>query len=269
MIRCFISTGCSFTDVPFSELQNKSQVNLSDYQKSDLVLSWPVHLINVLNCNPIYRGRGASGNGMISRTTIYEVNKALSSYDSDEILVGIMWSGAYRQEIYASEPKFEWNSCSDMGEAQNPSTVSGKRNFYRVMPYWEDDYSTWYYKYVYDDIGAYMQTLEHILRVQWFLKTRNIKYFMTTYYPLVFPKTIDIRNHPDIQYLYEMIDFTDFLDVDSEYEWCVTYQDPKLYPWYNDPMQFNNPHPNTLLHKSFTENVILPHLEKKGWIKKK
>jgi len=262
MFKYFISTGCSFTEIPHINLHGVSDP-VFDIENMNKSYSWPVHLTKHLQCIPQYKGKGASGNGIISRTTIYEVLEALKTYKPEDILVGVMWSGAYRQEIYAVEPKFKFNRVGTGTLNQdNPAIVGGDPNFYKVMPYWDDELSIWYYKYVYDEVWAQIQTLENILRVQWFLKNYNIKYFMTFYYPLVFSKSKDVMEHPDVKYLYDAIDFNDFLDVDSEFQWCARLQDPSTW----DMTQNRQAHPHTKQHKAFTDNVIIPHLQKKGWI---
>jgi hypothetical protein len=270
-IKYFISTGCSFTDVPVPEIEHLTHVNIDEY--THCALSWPVHVNNHLGSVPKYRGKGASGNGIISRTTIYEVNEALKEYKEDEILVGIMWSGAYRQELYYTKPDMNFHSVySPLINGKNPASIGQGYNFYKVMPYWEDELSKFYYKNIYDEIGSYMLTLENILRTQWYLKSKNIKYFMTTYYPAVFPSQ-EILNHPDIKYLYDMIDFDYFLPVKSEWNWCCDFQDPKTWylefkdhPTLSWMLDGSNPHPNTLQHKAFADKVIMPFLESKGWI---
>ena len=257
MINYFISTGCSFTEVPVKEFWDKKYVEIQDYPQYNL--SWPLHVNNHLRATPCYQGKGASGNGIISRTTIFEVLKALKTYKPEEILVGVMWSGSYRHEIYLKEPMLEHHKVwTGFTNQSNPATVGGFSNFYKVMPYWEDELSTHFYKYMHDNIGSYMQTIEHILRVQWFLKTYNIKYFMTIYHTDTFP-TPPLKQHPDIKYLYDLIDFDNFLNCSSEYEWCAKYQDPKTWG-------VNDHHPDTPQHKAFAEQVIIPHLKKKGWI---
>lgn len=266
-LKCFISTGCSFTDVPIPEIQDLSYVELENYKQYSL--SWPVHVNNELKTIPKYRGKGASGNGIISRTTIYEVTETLKQFNSDEILVGIMWSGYYRQEIYSVDrqdyylPERITRSKVDKSNNFNPISISGEPNYYKIMPYWNDELSTLYYKNIYDEIGSYILTIEHILRTQWFLKTHNIKYFMTTYMssPNVLPNK-NIINHSDIKYLYDMIDFDNFLNVDSEYDWCKRFQDESTW----DNLNVEHKHPNTLQHKAFAEQVILPHLQNKGWL---
>lgn len=262
MFKYFISTGCSFTEIPHMELFGVTDpiFDMEDMHRS---YSWPVHLTKYLQCTPQYKGKGASGNGIISRTTIYEVLDALKTYKPEDILVGVMWSGAYRQEVYAVNPRLQHHSLfAGVPNQSNPASVGGEFNFYKVMPYWEDELSTVYYRDFYDEVWAHAQTLEHILRVQWFLKNYNIRYFMTSYYPNVFPKTNEIMNHPDVKYLYDAIDFNNFLDVDSEFEWCARRQKPETW----DLTKSKNAHPHTKQHKAFTDNVIIPHLQKKGWI---
>jgi hypothetical protein len=258
MINYFISTGCSFTEVPMKEFHKDTYVNTDAYPH--YAFSWPVHVNNILKSKPCYKGKGGSGNGIISRTTIYEVNKALRTYKPEELLVGIMWSGAYRHEIYSSNMHNSYHAIDNNVKNQNnPASIGRGYKYYKVMPYWDDELSKMYYKNIYDEVGSYIETIEHILRVQWFLKNHNIKYFMTTYFPEVFPKD---KNHEDIKYLYDMIDFDNFLDVDSEYEWCARYQNPKTW----DDHGHAHPHPHTKQHKAFAEQVIIPHLQKKGYI---
>jgi hypothetical protein len=256
MINYFISTGCSFTEVVTPELWGNSYINIQDYPEYEF--SWPLHVNNHLLATPCYRGKGASGNGIISRTTIFEVLNALKTYKPEEILVGIMWSGSYRHEIYLADPILDYHiHATGRINQDNPATVGGSASFYKVMPYWDDELSKNFYKYIYDDIGSNIQTLEHILRVQWFLKSYNIKYFMTTYHKEALP-SLSLIEHQDIKYLYEQIDWDNFLDCSSEYEWCANLQDPKT--WGVDH------HPGTTQHKAFADQVIIPHLKKKGWI---
>jgi hypothetical protein len=268
MIKYFISTGCSFTEIPMQEFHDKTYVDIDQYPK--FTFSWPLHLNNYLKTIPCYKGKGASGNGIISRATIFEVLKALQTYKPEDILVGIMWSGAYRQEVYSTNIQFEYHKITKGNvNTDNPASVGGLSNFYKVMPYWEDELSKMYYKNIYDDIGAYIQTVENILRVQWFLKQNKIKYFMSQYYYPTFPDSEEIKNHPDYKYLHDAIDFNEWLDVESEFDWCCKFQDPRT--WDNLPIsdpnaEFVFKHPNTIQHKAFTEQVIIPHLQKKGYI---
>jgi hypothetical protein len=102
---------------------------------------------------------------------------------------------------------------------------------------------------------AQIQTLEHILRVQWFLKSHNIKYMMTTYMDHVFA---NIKN-PECNYLYDMIDMSNFLPIKGEYEWCKEKSELP-FPILGDS------HPSTSQHHAFTLQVVIPFLKQKGYI---
>ena len=62
---------------------------------------WPVHLQNKLSYDTHYQtGVGSSGNDLISRKVIWQVNKCLKSgIKPEDMLVGIMWSGKERLSL--------------------------------------------------------------------------------------------------------------------------------------------------------------------------
>lgn len=217
--------------------------------------SWPVQLTHLLNAEPIYTGMSSQGNGLISRKIIYALSELLKTTDSTELLVGIMWSGPDRHDFYTREdPKLK--VTRDFW-AENPtSVVPNSAGKWVILNYhWENRFAKDYYTTFYDEIGASIYTYEHILRVQWFLKLNNIKYFMSTYTNEVFAK----NHHADTKYLYDQIDMDHFLPVVGEYEWCRDYSGIA----YPDP--YDN-HPSIEQHKRFTEQVIMPFLQKKKYI---
>jgi hypothetical protein len=108
-----------------------------------------------------------------------------------------------------------------------------------------------YYDLMFDDVGSVIYTIEHILRVQWFLKQHNVNYFMTFFVDGVIPDYL--KTDPDIKYLYDMIDFSNFLPVSSE----AGYLGHGIY--YSE-------HPSSDEHKKFTDNVVYPYLIEKKYI---
>ena len=239
-IKLLITSGCSFSQVPNSDV------------------TWPVHLTQYLNCEAIHSGKGAVGNGVISRTIIYNVTHALKSYKPEELLVGIMWSGCYRHEILLTEepPNFE-----NLYAGGNPQWVTSKSNayYYLTNPAWNDGLSQNYYKNFYDETGSQLYTLEHILRVQWFLKSLNIKYFMTKYAEHSINMNT-ITGNEELMYLYELIDPEYFLGVDNMDTWAVNSGISYARP--------NDSHPSTEHHKEFVNTFIVPHLKAKNYINK-
>jgi len=179
-------------------------------------------------------------------------------------LVGIMWSGSYRHDVYYSEPLLDYHSINNeyVTSIHNPTSIVGvnNRNYYKVMPYWDDELSKTYYKHIYDDRGSLIATLEHILRTQWFLKASNVKYFMTSHHPFAIPETH--KNHPDVKYLWDAIDWDSFLPVKNEWDWLKENVDSNL----DNRIGTSNPHPTTEMNQRFTNEVIIPYLKERNYI---
>lgn len=242
MSKLLITGGCSFSECI-----------------SDHIDTWPRHLAKSLSdYTHISTGMGSQGNGLISRRIIYEVNHHLSNGVSpDDILVCIMWSGPNRFDTYFQYPSRDFRVNID-GWMENPTSFvkeNKSKNWCIFNHHWQSRVNRIYYKELYDDVMTQIQTLEHILRVQWFLKSHNIKYMMTTYMDHVFANV----EHPECKYLYTMIDRGNFLPIQGEYEWC---KDQGQYPFPNK----DDPHPGTHQHGEFTEKVILPFLKQQGYI---
>lgn len=232
----FISSGCSFSECITKHID-----------------TWPRHLARELNCDHISTAMSSQGNGLISRKIIYQVSEILKCQPQEDLLVGIMWSGPDRHEIYLE------NGHTDIKQdnwLENPTNVVTDKKWSILNYHWKSKHSRTYYETFFDEIGQYVYTLEHILRTQWFLKLHNIKYFMTTYTGATLPSFL--KSHSETKHLYEQIDFDNFLPVTGEFEWCkdfsnIDFPDPKDY------------HPGTEQHKAFTKMVILPFLKKNGY----
>ena len=68
---------------------------------SDHIDTWPRHLQRYINIPMISKGLGSQGNGLISRSIIYEVDRLLKQgHSAEDMLVGIMWSGYNRWDYY-------------------------------------------------------------------------------------------------------------------------------------------------------------------------
>jgi len=241
--KILITGGCSFSDP-------------SPWNNED---TWPMHLERLMPEYDVYHtGAGSHGNAIISRRIIYTVNKCIEQgIDTKDILVGVMWSGPNRWDIWSDKnPPGYIPLTKEMDMRENPTTVvdTDTKNWY-VFGYWNklkfnEIWYSYYQSYVMDQIS----TIEHILRTQWLLKNLNINYFMSYYMNEVFPP--DLCNHPEIRHLYNMIDFEQFLPVGGEYEWCRDYSSFD----FPDP---DDKHPGKEQHKDFVDSVIWPWLVSK------
>lgn len=231
---------------------------------SPWIRTWPKHLENAITpTHTFHEGLGCQGNGMISREIIWRVSQLLDQ--RDELIVGIMWSGADRHELLL--PKHQQPKTVKHGMIV-PGTTDQRFNPYNwikdsfanwfILHHSDDtDFSKDYYTKICNRWHSQVLTIEHILRVQWFLKLNNIKYFMTTYTNEVLSS--QFCKDPNIKYLYDQIDFNHFLPVAGEYEWCRDHSGLE-FPVAGDR------HPSSEQHKLFTDRVILPFLKEKDYI---
>ena len=99
----------------------------------------------------------------------------------NEILVGIMWSAANRHDFYHSGTVPHHHVDIGTEKHRNPVKINKEHNFYIINNHWDDESSHQYFRHFHNAIGSYLYTIEHILRVQWFLKLHNIPYFFLLY----------------------------------------------------------------------------------------
>lgn len=242
----FIVSGCSFSGPDWSgrEWPQLFMTHLPDYT-----------LIN--------KAKPSRGNGLISKAVIYEVqNQLQNGVLPEDILVAVQWSGWDRHENHVSSWFF--NSELPTGKEQELSfeqVFESPRfrfqGFIDDIPdsweiynhHWEHKNSKLYYSTFYSDTGKLIESLEHILRTQWFLEKHNIKYFMTTM--IKFPDSCDETEH-----LFQMIDKSKFLPVTGMYEWA---QSSGL------PLRSDN-HLSMEQNNMFVDTVILPYAKKESLI---
>ena len=219
--------------------------------------TWPRHLADAL---PGYQHTstaiGSQGNGLISRRVIYQVTETLKHTAAQDILVGIMWSGPDRHDFYI-------NSVPEMFESdgwmENPTKfIKDSPGAWAIMNNgWKMHHAKIYFTEFHTQVGSLIYTFEHILRTQWFLKQHGIKYFMTTYTREVIPDYV--KTWADIKHLCNEVNFSNFLPVIGEYEWCRDYSGLE-FPMPNDK------HPSVEQHREFTQQIILPFLKEKNYI---
>ena len=118
-------------------------------------------------------------------------------------------------------------------------------NSWEIMNHhWGTKNSKLYYSsMLYSDTGKLIESLEHILRTQWFLEKHNIKYFMTTM--IKFPDSCDETEH-----LFQMIDKSKFLPVSGMFEWAQSTGLPLR----------DDDHPSFEQNRIFADTVVLPFL---------
>lgn len=237
--KLLITSGCSFTDPNFA---------------------WPTQLSKKCDLDLINVALASQGNGLISRKLLHKLENLPHTYPSDEIIVGVMWSGISRYERFINSGD-EYVGPPYL--AYNPTSVVTKdeRNWRLMSHEWvKSEDCRIYYGTFHSIISSTVQTLEHILRTQWYLDICGIPYFMSTFMDIF--SDLEIMNHPEVKYLYDMVDFSKFLPVEGFFEWNKKHYEEDGF----DDLQ-NDWHPNEFGNVKFTEEVIFPHLIKNNIIK--
>ena len=219
--------------------------------------TWPQHLNTALpEYQHISTAMGSQGNGLISRRVIYQVTETLKQTAARDILVGVMWSGPDRHDFYVQHRP---EVLASDGWMENPTRfIKGSTGAWAIMnANWKMHHAKLYYTEFHTHIGSLIYTLEHMLRTQWFLKQHGIRYFMTTYTGEVIPDSI--RKFVDARHLYDEIDFSNFLPVTGQYEWCRDHSDLEF------PVPGDN-HPSSAQHQLFVQQVVLPFLKEKNLV---
>jgi hypothetical protein len=241
--KILVTSGCSFTFEPWN---------------------WPTFVAEGINYDLKNVGMASQGNGLISKKLIYAVDTLLNEgKNPDDILVGVMWSGVDRHEFY-SENTNQLNNTD--GWVENPtSVIPHNDNLYRnwiiTNPHWEVANSPTYYRLFHNDISAMILTIQNILLTQWYLEKKGVKYFMTTYTDIFFPKTTNRINEPEVQHWFKMVDRTKFLPIGGCHEWVN--ENYGKTGGFNSPDNFGfiGIHPTEFGHKKFSEELVIPHIK--------
>lgn len=226
--------------------------------------TWPIHVSQRLGLDDMipsrtkiayarscHTGSVGQGNGLISRHIIYQVNHALKTIAPEDLLVGVVWSGPSRFEFY-----------QDPIDADHDNfivNVTGlQRNQWRILNHhWSDRYSESWYRNFYSHVGSLVASYEHMLRTQWFLQQRRVKYFMSAINQEVIPA--DMHDHKELAHLHDMIDFTRWLPISGVYEWAL--QESGL------PFDMHDLcHLTTDQNIKLTDEVIMPFLERASYV---
>jgi hypothetical protein len=129
-----------------------------------------------------------------------------------------------------------------------------------------DKYRTSYYKNFYTEEGSFIETLEHILNLQWFCKSLGIKlinqsYIDLFYYPEYNFFTRQEKNthvtdkYPHLSYLYELINFSNWTNIGlHEY----TRDNNLPFQQGTATERYGDGHPTGIAHEMYVKNVLIP-----------
>lgn len=251
-------------------------------------LAWPYHIdlpnVEVINCAEM-----ASGNALISRNLVHKISETLKTTDPNNIMVMVMWSNPNRFEHFINKNDLDFSEYCNLlkdGSHLTNMILTGKLNTTHPDSNWVksgggfgiwktdskiiDDNFQYYFDHFHNEEYQMMQSVENMLRVQWFCENKGIKLINMTWmnifteieergsplkkiYMTDKPK-FNLLDQPNITHLSEMIDWDTwwFHNIDGGLaDWCKD-----RYP--DEPFEY---HPTTNLQYKFTKVVIEPFIK--------
>jgi len=201
--KILITGGCSFSDgYRSSDSENLYRQTWSPYIQKKYDFKRYVHM-----------GNPAAGNELIAERVIYALQTLLDKgHSSNDLYLGVMWSGIERKELFVSAQetdKYTELDDSVRREGENTLIMSNRSNIFSNttsirpgiennpngylksggLPYKDDwwkiksqrDYFNLWYDNFYTLEKQFIDTLKSILLVQTFCERHNIKYFMSVW----------------------------------------------------------------------------------------
>ena len=194
--------------------------------------------------------RGCCGNEFIRRQVIFKVSELLKKgIPSNEILVGVQWTGIARIDLFVSEEEivtenkfhtdFEIDNIGHETHPANSGSLEWNWNFDKHDYGWihsgggdnfvkewgaetfEGRYFQKYFKYFMTHNQGWSNFLYNVLMVQWFCKSNNISLFNFTGWNLIDNDNgriyIDnnVEKFPESRHLWDMIDQNNFIFYES------------------------------------------------------
>jgi hypothetical protein len=246
-MKHLVTSGCSFSDA------------------SNPHKSWPLHLEDLVQDKYHFRhiGACAQGEDYISRSVICKVNQLLKDYNSDDIFVIVGWSGLQRRAILVNNETTKMHYKFKDWEMSKGESMYGN-----PIGSWQDFDEE--YQKIQSEEHNIIQSMEHIIRTQDFLRVNNVDYKFfgfgnlfanldeTNFLTKGKGTRID-KKYPNTSYLFDIMDWD---------KWWFHNEFGGLGEWVNDnvPNGFdggfgNSGHPLANSQRLFTQEVVLK------WIK--
>ena len=221
-----VTGGCSFSETRHCVDYHRFGImdDYDDYQPESGYKSWALHLEDIIPNSTVYNtAMPGAGNGFISRAVIYKVNEMIEQGKKTDY-VFIQLTACDREEILVSVDDASSETDSNLLCHFIPSLDKGldgginwklikngnNNKMWLKHSYGKDSMLKHYYKYYDNDEFSVVKTLEHILRLQWFLKVNDIKYRIFCGWN-IFPVLPQMPRYPiEVRHLWTMIDWNNF-----------------------------------------------------------
>ena len=215
-MKVLLTSGCSFTETEEGHTR-----------------CCPLPLSEILNVPLVNYAKSSVGNQYIARTVVQGVERLLEELSAEDLLVGVMWTGIDRHEVYQGD---DWQILN---------------------AHWDDPLSTAYYNNLHDLTGAALTTAYWQFLTEQYLQNKGVKYFMTRM--SAYPSELSLEGTDNAEYKLLKASRKNWLPVEGEFDWLEAYSDTVFTKRESEGYHC---HPDDVQHKTFTRQVIMPWLKR-------
>ena len=279
-----VTGGCSFSETRHCIDYHRFGM-MDDYeamQPESGYKSWALHLEDIIPNSRVYNtAMPGAGNGFISRAVIYKVDELLnkgkdvdyvciqlSACDREEMLVDVDDASSETDRNLLCHYIPSLDGGLETGIDWNRVNLQNNNMLWLKHSYGQDSMLKYYYKYYNNDEFSVVKTLEHILRLQWYFKSHNIKYKMFCGWGIFYVLPQIPRYPIEVRHLWKMVDWKN---------WWFHHKGSKLLmggitEWSRDNLPFEerfitgdrvtedgnalDEHPSNIAHKTFAKEVV-------------
>ena len=283
-MKHIITSGCSYTS----------------HKKINNNIAWPYHILDNINekYQPVKLHNMAIsgiGNFVISMNCINKIQTLLNdNVNPKEIYVFLQWSGLFRPTVYNENYNDRIIPFNEIEAKSEIKEIHEKNSFGFIDSAAKKTKSFWmnYFDNYYTTPAAFIDYLNIILKTQWFLQSKNIKYKMFNAWDVFTSKDgkskkyikdillsdtqFDNKKYNNIEnklltdmypwskIFWKMLDLDNYLFFTNNHvkfggltQWVQNNLRTK--DWY---VSSSDKHPSTKAHEKFTKDVIIPILTK-------
>ena len=213
-MKHIVTSGCSFSNTIDCVDYTRFEMEHDSYQL-DNYKSWALHLEDIVPDSKVYnRALPGVGNGHIVRSIIWQVNELLkqnikptdvfmqvTSPDRKELLLDCedMTSETDRN-LHSHYIPDIW--LPRMSRHHNAKELNENKMWLKHS-YDDDSMMKYHYKYYNNKMSAFVETLENMLRLEWFLKLHKINYKIFFGWTIL---NFDFWQATETEYLWGMLD---------------------------------------------------------------
>jgi hypothetical protein len=206
-VKYIVTSGCSFTNTKDCVDYTTHGMDY-DLYKEDNYKSWALHLEDIIPDSKVYnRALPGIGNGHIVRSIIWQVNELLKqNIKPTDVFMQV--TSPDRKELLLDCEDMTSETDGNLHTHYIPDVLYNTKKLndnklWLKHSYEDDSIMKYHYKYYNNKMSALVETLENMLRLEWFLKLHKINYKIFFGWTIL---NFDFWQATETEYLWGMLD---------------------------------------------------------------